>query len=87
VSVHPKRRDEHDLLITRDVYATETITNFMELSPSFTAQISSTSQEIPRILWNIKVHYRVHNSPPLAPALSQLTLRRLTTYIYVVLHR
>jgi hypothetical protein len=48
------------------------ITNFMELTPSWEATNCVATQELLSKLCNLKVHYHVHKSPPLVPILSQI---------------
>jgi hypothetical protein len=44
----------------------------MEQSPSWEANSHSDSQEIPCLMWGLKVYYPVLKSPPLVPILSQI---------------
>jgi hypothetical protein len=48
------------------------LTYSTEQSPFWEANRFSASQEIPRILWNPKVHCRINKCPPPVPILSQL---------------
>ena len=56
----------HDL--TRQYLLTYTTDH----SPSWEANRFSANQEIPRIVWNPKVHYRINSCSPTSPYLSQL---------------
>ena len=56
----------------RHVCTVYLLTYSMEQSPSWEANRFSASQEIPRILWNPKVHYCIRKFPQPVPTLSQL---------------
>ena len=58
----------------------------MVQSPSWEANWFASSQEIPRISWNPKVHYRTHKRPPPIPILGQTNPVHIPTSHLLEIH-
>jgi hypothetical protein len=62
------------------------LTYSMEQIPSWEANSFSTSQEIPRVLWNPKVPHRTHKRTPPLPILSQPDPVHTPTSLFLMIH-
>ena len=62
------------------------LTYSMEQSPSWEAIRFTASQEIPRILWNPKINYHIHNFLPPVPIPSQLDPVHTPTSNFLKIH-
>ena len=61
--------DQHSVPTSYQIL-TYLLTYSMEQSPSWETNWFAASQEVPRILWKLKVHYHIHKCPPPVPILT-----------------
>ena len=87
-TIHSTVTPGADLLVftLNPLHLTYLLTYSMEQSPSWETNRFSASHEIPRILWNPKVHYRIHKCPPPVPVLSQLDPVHTPTSHFLKIH-
>ena len=66
--------------------ATNLLTYSTEQSPFWEANRFAASQETPYILWNPKVHYRIHKCPSPVPILCQIDPVHIPTSNFLKFH-
>ena len=72
--------------LTLSIEILHSVIHTMEQSPSWEANRFSAGQEILRILWNPKVHYRTHKCPPPVPIMSQVEPVHAPTSYFLKIH-
>jgi len=71
---------------THSLTLSHSLTHPTEQIPSSEADRFSASQEIPHILWNLNVHYRIHKCPPPVPIVSHFHLVHALTSHFLKIH-
>jgi hypothetical protein len=63
------------------------LTYSIQQSPSWKSNWFATSQEIPLVLWNPKIHHRTHKPQPTVPILSQphLVLTPISNFLKILI--
>jgi hypothetical protein len=81
----PHKFKENFYYIFTTAYHCNTSNSMEQISPS-EANIQPASQEIPRLLCNIKVHYSVHKGLPLVPVLCKVNPDHILTSVFFMIY-